>query len=381
MKCTEFRFESYKMNEKGKMVSTSKRSHLWNFSVDSSPFELLATESHISHSFRIYLNKEVLFELKVLQKELLNGINISTRKFGLRICKISEFFFDLFVDNHLFIPNTTKKVSSDISEKSKPDTEAPRCGGKLLSIDHMKRSLAGDKSLLSKQKKFLEYEENSASKPASKKKNNKSPASNKKQVPNISFTQKLQEIFQKKKSKGHSRATSESFSSKSQNKNKKMEMTNPQLRYLDYKQNIADNIPKPSYFDFYFQRLKLNKNENREELIEGSKETLENKPEKNSFSLEQALSSLNCEAQSMYRGIRQKEKEKEASKIISYYEGEDASYCNDTRRESFLVDDFSSKFTKNSETILADDSKKRSFGRDKNLKKAMSNLFGDENDV
>lgn len=130
----ELSFLSYSVHEAGKLVKVSKKKHVWKFLVSGEFCELVASESVISHSFRAQLNRELLFEAKVSDKQLTAGIALVAPACHMIIRKADDAGFDLIVEDELFVAPALK-----------PEVSA-KAGGNATKSDSRRETVAESKT-------------------------------------------------------------------------------------------------------------------------------------------------------------------------------------------------------------------------------------------
>ena len=107
-------FGSYKVESVGKLVKDSKKRHIWSFYHNNESHVLIVTDSIMSNKLRVFIHRKKLYDDKINDQSKKQGLDFQYKQMTIKVKKVHDSRFDVFVNLHRFEPNKT--VSEDSSQ-------------------------------------------------------------------------------------------------------------------------------------------------------------------------------------------------------------------------------------------------------------------------
>lgn len=105
-------FKKYQVEGVGKLIKDSKRRHIWTFDRQGESYTVMAVDSLVSNKFRVKIQASMLYDDKITDEQKKRGLEFEFANMTIKIKKILDNRFELFVNLHKF------KCDEVVNEKS-----------------------------------------------------------------------------------------------------------------------------------------------------------------------------------------------------------------------------------------------------------------------
>ena len=100
-------FGSYKVESVGKLVKDSKKRHIWSFYNHNESYVFIVTDSIMSNKLRVFIHRKKLYDDKIKEQAKKYGLDFQYQDMTIKVKKIHDSRFDLFINLNRFEPNKT----------------------------------------------------------------------------------------------------------------------------------------------------------------------------------------------------------------------------------------------------------------------------------